>query len=254
MLPLERRQNIIKKISIKKSVRVVELSREFGVTEETIRRDLEKLEKEGALTRTYGGAVVITKTDNELPLSARLRENIEGKKLISEIVAGLIQDGDVVMLGSGSTSLKIAREINRKKNIKVITNSVGVLNEIIQNDDIKVICTGGVLSRDNLSFGGSTAIKNINSYYADKVVLSCRGISIPKGIMESNETEVGIKRTMIKSGNIIILAIDHTKFDTHAIVTLFGFLDIDIVVTDIKPSKEWISFFKSNNIECIYKI
>ena len=254
MLPLERRQSIIKQISINKSVKVVELSKEFGVTEETIRRDLEKLEKEGVLVRTYGGAVETTKTDEQLPLSARLRENIEGKKLISDIVAGLVQDGDVVMIGAGSTSLKIARQINKKKNIKVITNSVGVLTEIIQNDNIKVICTGGVLSRDSLSFVGATAMKNINSYYADKVILSCRGISIPKGIMESNETEVGIKRTMIKSGKIIILAVDHTKFNTHAIVTLFGFLEIDIVVTDVKPSKEWIRFFESNNIKCIYKI
>ncbi len=254
MLPLERRHNIIKQISINKSVRVVELSREFGVTEETIRRDLEKLEKEGVLVRTYGGAVHTKKPSGKLPLSARLRENIEGKKLIGKIISGLIHEGDTVMIGSGSTNQKIARQISTHKNIKIITNSVGTLSEVMQNNDIKIICTGGVLSVDNLSFTGSTAMENINSYYADKVILSCRGIDTIRGIMESNEGEVGIKRTMIKCGKTIILVVDHTKFDSYAIVTLFNFKDIDIVVTDIKPCDRWMRFFEDNDIRCIYEV
>lgn len=254
VLPLERRENIIEQVSMNRSVKVIKLSKEFGVSEETIRRDLEKLEQKGILKRTYGGAVLAKKANEELPLSSRLRENMESKGIIAQIISRLIQEGDVIMLGTGTTSLELARKISYFKNITVITNSLGVLSEIIQNNEIKVTCVGGNLVRKTLAFVGPTAIKNINSYYVDKVILSCKGIDMIKGVMESSETECDIKRAMVKAGKTVILAIDHSKFNSLSMVSLFSFSDIDIVVTDIQPSKEWTNFFETRGIECIFEL
>lgn len=254
VLPLERRQNIIKQISVNRSVKVTDLSKEFGVTEETIRRDLEKLEQEGKLMRTYGGAVSIKKVNEELPISIRLKENVEGKALIGQIVSGLIQEGDVIMMGTGTTNFEFARKISYYKDITVITNSLGVLSGFVQNNEIRVISVGGTLLRKALAFVGPVAVKNINSYYVDKVILSCKGIDMERGIMESSEIELDIKRAMIKAGKTVVLAIDHTKFNLCSMFSLFDFTDIDIVVTDIKPSKEWIEFFGKMNIECLFEV
>lgn len=254
MLPLERRRKIIEEVSVYRSVKVIDLSKEFGVTEETIRRDLEKLEQEGVLKRTYGGAVLIRRTNEELPLSARLRENAEGKKIIGQIIANLIEDGDVIMMGSGTTSLEFTRKISPFHNITVITNSLGVISEIVQNDGIRIISVGGTLVRETLAFVGPPAIQTINNYYTDKVVLSCKGIDMEKGVMESSEIEADIKRAMVKAGKIVILAVDHTKFSSLSMVKLFDFSNIDMIITDIKPSKKWISFFEEMNIKCLFEI
>lgn len=252
MLPLERRRRIIEEILAYKSVKVIDLSKEFGVTEETIRRDLEKLEQEGILMRTYGGAVLVKKTNEELPLSIRLRENIEGKKVMGEIISSLIEEGDVVMVGSGTTPLEFTRRLSLLNKITIITNSLGVISETVQNDDIGVLCVGGTLVRRIVAFVGPTAIQAINNHYVDKVILSCKAIDMEKGIMESSELEVDVKRAMVKAGKIIILAVDHTKFNHASMVKLFDFTAIDIVVTDLKPSKEWLKFFQQMNIKCFY--
>ncbi len=254
LLPLERRRKIIEELAVYKSVKVVDLSKEFGVTEETIRRDLEKLEQEGTLMRTYGGAVLTKRTSEELPLSTRLRANMQGKKIMGQIISNLIEDGDVIMMGTGTTSLEFARKISLFHNITVITNSLGVISEIVQNDGIRVISVGGTLIRKNLAFVGPPAMQTINNYYTDKVILSCKGIDIDKGIMESSEIEADIKRAMVKAGKTIILAVDHTKFSSLSMVKLFDFTDIDIVVTDVEPSKEWMTFFEKMNIKCFYQI
>ncbi len=254
MLPLERRQKIIELISINRSVKVIDLSKAFGVTEETIRRDLEKLEVEGVLMRTYGGAVSVKKASEELPLSIRLRDNMEGKRFIGQIMGALVQEGDVIMMGTGTTNLEFARKISLFHKITVITNSLGVISEIVQNDDIDVISVGGTLVRKALAFVGPSATRTIHGYYTDKIILSCKGIDMEKGIMESSETEAEIKRAMLMAGKTVILAVDHTKFNSRSMVTLFDFSHIDIVVTDVKPSEKWLDFFKEKNIKCLYEM
>ena len=254
MLPLERRQKIIEQISADKAVKVIDLSREFAVTEETIRRDLEKLEQKGILIRTYGGAVLMKRANEELPLSIRLRENMEGKRLIGQIISNLIQEGDVVMIGTGTTNIEFARKISHLHNITVITNSLGVVSEVVQNDAVTVISAGGTLIRKALAFVGPVANTTINCHYADKVIISCKAINTEKGIMESSELEVDIKRAMVKSGKEVILAVDHTKFDSWSMISLFDFRDIDIVVTDMKPSQKWIEFFNKMNVKCFYEL
>ena len=251
VLPLERRRKIVELVSANHSVKVIDLSKEFDVTEETIRRDLEKLEREKVLVRTYGGAVLTEKTSDDEPFSIRSRENIDRKKSIGQAISDIIQDGDVIMMDSSTTSLEVAKVIGDSKNITLITNSMGLAMEMVQYDKIQVICSGGTLRRRALSFIGPVTKQSIQNYYADKVILSCKGINMEKGIMESNEMESEVKNAMINTARTVILAVDHTKFDNLAMVRSFDFSKVDMVVTDAKPSKKWLKYFEKMEIECL---
>lgn len=252
MLPLERRRKIVEQISKDGSVKVIDLSKGFNVTEETIRRDLEKLEQEKILMRTYGGAVIVQRANEKEPFKARLNENLESKERIGQILGSVIRDGDVIMMDSGTTSLQVLQEIGRFKNLTIITNALGIISEMVQYDHINIIGIGGNLLRKPLAFGGPTTARIIASYYADKVILSCKGIDMEKGVMESNEIEADIKRAMVSASKMVVLAVDHTKFNNLSLIRIIEFSKVDIVVTDIKPSKEWMQYFKKMNIECLF--
>jgi len=252
MLPLERRRKIIEIINEERSVKVIELSKNFGVTEETIRRDLEKLEKEGILMRTYGGAVLVDTNQRDEPFSVRSQENLENKRTIGTLVNSLVKDGEIIMMDSSTTSLEVAKQIANTYHVTLVTNSMSLSMEMVQYDNVQVICAGGTLQRRSLSFVGPSARKTIDHYYADKVIFSCKGIDITKGVMESNELEAEIKKAMIDNAKTAILIIDHTKFGTLSMVRLYDFDKVDIVVTDKKPSNEWLAFFEEQEIQCIY--
>ena len=251
MLAVERKKRITAYIADQQSVRVIDLSHEFGVTEETIRRDLEKLEKEGVLIRTHGGATPVEKEFYDEPFSVRSRENIENKKRIGMTIKNLINDGEIIMMDSSTTSLEIAKCIGNSKNITMITNSMGLAMEMVQYDKVQMICIGGTLRRNALSLIGPSAKKSIKSYYADKVILSCKGMDIKRGVMESNELEAEIKKAMIDSAKTVILAVDHTKFNEFSIISLYDLSKVDIIVTDKEPSEEWIRTFEENDVEYI---
>ena len=251
MLPAERKREITAYITDYQSVRVTDLSEKFGVTEETIRRDLEKLETEGVLTRTYGGAIAAKKKYDDEPFSVRLRENIENKKKIGTAISDLINHGEIIMMDSSTTSLEIAKNIGNSKNITMVTNSMGLAMEMVKCDKIQMICIGGTLRRESLSLIGPSAKKGIKSYYADKLILSCKGIDIQRGVMESNELEAEIKKAMLEVAKTVILAVDHTKFNKCSIISLGDFSEIDIIVTNKEPSKEWIRVFENNHIQYI---
>lgn len=251
MLPIERKRKITEYITTQQSVRVVDLSREFGVTEETIRRDLEKLEREGVLSRTYGGAITTQKDMDDEPFSVRSRENIANKNKLGTAIMDLINDGDIVMMDSSTTSLEVAKKMGNSKNITIVTNSMGLAMEMVQHDKVQMICIGGTLRRNALSFIGPSAKKTIKNYYADKVILSCKGIDIKRGIMESNEMEAEIKKEMVDAAKTVILAIDHTKFNKCSIISLYDLSKVDIIVTDKEPAKKWVEFFKEKGVEYI---
>ena len=127
MLAIERRREIFARLNVNGKVIVTELAKEFDVTEETIRRDLDKLEKEGLASKTYGGAVTIQNSSVDLPYNVREVANVEEKKLIAEKFSELIQDGDRLMLDSSSTAHYIVKALKEKKNLTIITNSVKIL-------------------------------------------------------------------------------------------------------------------------------
>lgn len=254
MLALERQKRIIELVEQEESVKVVELSKLFDVTEETIRRDLEKIEKQGILKRTYGGAVIDhrqTKETDDTPFNTRVKENITGKQKIALAISHMLNEGEVIMLDPSTTCLEIAKNIEKGKRLTVITNSISILSELSSHEELNILSTGGTLRKRSLSLIGPTAKDNIKNYYADKAIISCRGATLDRGIMDTNELEIEIKKAMIECAKEIVLAIDSTKIEKNAMYKLTELKNVDYIVVDKKLPVEWEAFFSKNNIKQI---
>ena len=252
MLAIERRREILARLSVEGKVIVSELARDFEVTEETIRRDLERLDKEGLVSKTYGGAVSKHNTALDLPYNIREGVNVFQKQKISDEVAALVNDGERIMLDSSSTALYIVKKLKNKKNLTIITNSVKILIELADKPDWTVLSTGGLLKNGALSLTGSSAEKMISTYHVDTAICSCKGVDTAMGVTDSNEKDSLIKQAMFASAERRILALDSEKFDKKSFVRVCGFRDIDILVTDSTPPEKWISFCEDKKIELVY--
>lgn len=253
MLAIERRNKILAILQKESRVVVSDLSKAFHVTEETIRRDLEKLENDGFAKKSYGGAIINESLNVDLPFTVRKTTNVSGKQEIAETIAALIQDGDSIMIDASSTAVYIAKQLKNKKNLTIITNSIEILLELSEVTGWKVLSTGGVMKEGSLSLVGYQAEKMISSFHVDKTIISCKGLDIEKGITDSNEMEAHVKKLMLDSANIKILAADSTKFDKISFTKICELSEFDMIVTDVNPDQKWEHITNSLNIEIKYK-
>lgn len=253
MLAAERRNIILEKVYENKKVIVSELSRELEVSEETIRRDLEKLEEDGHVIKSYGGAVLNEHSSIEIPFNVRWKANPAGKQKIAELVCRQIEEGDHIFLDASTTAVFIAKHIKQKRRLTVITNSIENLLELSNVPDLEVISTGGTLKAGTMSLLGKKAGDSIGAYYADKVFFSCKGIDLTRGVMDGKDETAGVKQAMIESAGKVYLAVDSTKFNKSAFSRICSLSAVDAVITDKKPQEEWLEMFAKNGIECIYE-
>jgi len=235
MFAIERQQRILELLKDNGAVSVNKLSGEFGVAEETVRRDLEKLEKQEKLLRTHGGAVLIDDNKHEPSIEKRKKLNVEGKQSVAKAAAELVSPGDTIFLDASTTTYFIARELKKMHNITVITNSIQTITELSDAEGIKVIGTGGNVG-ENQSFVGSLAENSVReNYFADKVFFSSRGVTSDAGILDSNEQECAMKKCMMNNAQSKIYVGDRNKIGRIAFARLAAFRDIDYFVTEEIP-------------------
>ncbi len=252
MLAVERRNLILDKIQENGKVIVNELSKEFDVSEETIRRDLEKLSDEGHVIKSYGGAVINDKSSIDLPFNVRKKSNPQGKQKIAQLVKREISDDDHIILDASTTAVFIAKDIKEKKHLTVITNSIEILLELSDVQGWDIISTGGNLDAKSMALVGKKVNDHLRCYNADKVFFSCKGIAYDKGVTDSN-CEIGnIKQEMIASANKVYLVIDSSKFGQVAFSQICSITKINVIITDKKPTQQWLDTFEQLGIECIY--
>ena len=252
MLAIERRNTILARLSLEGKVIVSDLAREFDVTEETIRRDLEKLDREGLAKKTYGGAVANQNSNADLPYSVRKRSNVERKQYIAERIGDMIHDGDRIMLDASSTAIFVANIIKTRKNITLITNSVEILLELADKEGWNILSTGGALREGALSLVGASAEKMIRGFHVDLAVCSCKGIDLNMGITDSNERDSEIKQAIFAAADRKILAVDASKFDKISFVHVCDSGEVDTIVTDEQPAERWVEHLKEKQVELIY--
>lgn len=253
MLVAERRNLILEKIHADKRVIVSELSREYDVSEETIRRDLDRLEEDGHVIKSYGGAVINEKSSIDLPFNVRWKANPEGKQKIAELVSEEIEDGDHIMLDASTTAVFIAKNIKHKRHLTVITNAIEILLELADVQGWDIIVPGGLLKPNSMSLIGKKALDGIDSYHVDKVFFSCKGIDLKNGITDGNVETGGVKQSMIAAADKIYLAVDSSKFGRTAFSKICGLGSVDYIVTDKRPDGKWMETFRKEKTECIYK-
>jgi len=249
MLAIERRREIIERLNQDGRVIVSPLAIEFNVTEETIRRDIEKLESEGLATKTYGGAVATTQKNKDLPYTVRKQSNVALKQKIAKRVAEMIHEGDQIILDASSTSIFVARAIKKLEHLTLITNSVEILLELADKTGWTILSTGGSLREGAYSLSGSSAEKMIRDHHVDLAVCSAKGIDINMGITESNEKDAEMKKAIFAAANKRILALDSTKFDKISFIRVCDLRDIDVIVTDKDPSDAWKNEFENRKVQ-----
>jgi DeoR/GlpR family transcriptional regulator of sugar metabolism len=238
MLVAERHQKIIELVNERKSIRVTELSQIFSITEETIRRDLEKLESQKKLIRSHGGAVSIsTSSVSEVSYLEREVTNVKEKRQIALEAVRQVAEGDRIILDASTTAWYMAKELP-DIDITVLTNSLKVATELSTKKAITVISTGGILRPESLSSVGPLAESSLESYHVNKAFISCKGLHLERGMSEASEQQARIKELMVNSADTVYIMVDHSKFGVQAF-TRFSDLDsIDYVITDAQVDDE----------------
>ncbi len=253
MLAIQRLKEIEKILNEKGSVVISSLSRQFKVSEETIRRDLEKLEKTNVLKRVRGGAYLQSETDKQVPLEIREKIYLTEKQEIADKCIEFIEDGDTIMIDSSTTAVCVAQNIHKfQKKVTIITNSMKVVEEFQDSKWAKVICIGGGLRKRTKSFIGNQALSQLETLYANKVFVSCTAVNRKFGATDDSEREAEIRRKMISNSEKSFLIVDRTKFDNLESHLICGLEKINVIVTDQKLSNEWEDTLKKMKVEIIY--
>ncbi|MBQ0059230.1 MAG: DeoR/GlpR transcriptional regulator [Lachnospiraceae bacterium] len=234
------RKAMIKDILLeKKSVIVSDLAKRFDVTEETIRRDLQQLENEGFLTRTYGGAFIQEGAINDVDLALREAVSIDKKEAIAEVCASLIHHGDTIFLDASTTASFVARAIKNMR-VTVLTNSLMVVDQLKDHDSVRLICLGGVYSPRTKAFNGRSTILGLNDYYVDKAFISCRYVSLSHGITDSNEDIAMVRQTVLNQAHEIFLIADSSKFNKTSFMHLCDLKDLNGgIISDFDFTPDW---------------
>lgn len=253
MLAIQRLKAIERKLNEKGSVIISSLSKEFNVSEETIRRDLEKLSKTNGLKRVRGGAYLQSSSDKQVPVEIREKIYLEEKQEIANKCMDFIEDGDTLMIDSSTTAICVAQNINKlEKKVAVITNSIKVVEAFQDSKWVRVICVGGGLRKRTKSFIGNQAINQLEKLYANKAFVSCTAVHRKFGLTDDSERESEIRKKMIENSEKVYLIADRTKFDNLESHLICKLDDIDTIVTDQKLSKEWEEDLKEIDVKVVY--
>ncbi|WP_100404371.1 DeoR/GlpR family DNA-binding transcription regulator [Bacillus solitudinis] len=239
MLMEERYKKIIDLVNEHGSMRVTQLSQICEVTEETIRRDLAKLESDEKIVRSHGGAVSIQDKHHEIPYDKREVINAEEKKSIAAEAVRLVLPGDRIYLDASTTAWYMAAIIPNIV-VTVLTNSIKVALELSEKDRIEVIVIGGTLSQHTLSFIGPLSERSLESYFVDKAFISCKGIDMKRGLSDSNELQARLKQKIMALSDKVYLLADSSKFGVHAFTRVSEIKAVHALITDKTTTKELI--------------
>ncbi|BAS26408.1 DeoR/GlpR family DNA-binding transcription regulator [Limnochorda pilosa] len=231
-LAVERRAEILRRLEAQGTVRVTDLSAEFAVTEETVRRDLDELEKEGLLQRIYGGAVSPKGLSYEPPVTRREARNRPQKQAIAQAAATRVTDGETILLDASTTALYVARALKARRRLTVLTNSLLILSELASNPDFTVMSTGGTLRQASYSFVGPQAQRLVGEFHMDRVFISGKGLTVEHGLTDSNELEVELKRAMVQAANEVVGIVDSSKIGYTGFATIIPVQRLDVLITD----------------------
>lgn len=248
MLAIDRMRAIAEVVRVQSSVRAVELARQFQVSGETIRRDLELLEREGLVRRVYGGAVDV----HQVPVTQykeRVIHRIHEKEAIGRLASTLVEDGDTLLLDVGTTINTFSQYLLEKRNLTVITPSLIVAAALRSGNVGRVLVTGGELQADEPYLTGSLAESALQKYYVDRAFISVGGISPEVGLTDFDENEVRLRQTMMQRAKQVIVLADSSKLGVRAF-TVIGRLDeMDILVTDDEITPEMRGRIEDQGVE-----
>jgi DeoR/GlpR family transcriptional regulator of sugar metabolism len=249
----ERQQLILEIIKRAKKVNVTDLSQRFGISEVTIRRDLQELAATGQLLRTHRGALAARPAPPEPPVVARMNLEHDFKEHIGSLASELVSDGESIFISSGSTTQHLANKLSSKKNLTVITNSISIAQVLsTTNEEITVVVIGGVLRKAELSLLGHIAELSLHEIRYDKIFMGMQAISIAEGLTTDHLPEVTTTRHVINGGQELIVLADHTKLGKNAAAFIAPIEVMHTLITDEQADPEFLHELQSLGVRVIF--
>ena len=253
-IPAERQQKIMEYIELHTSAQIRELAVAFRVSEATVRRDLDDLDRQGLIRRTHGGAMKMARsTSFEHMYAEKIGLMAEEKQRIAKYAASLVHDGDTVMVDSGTTSYFIAQALSRHENLTVITNDLCIAYQTPLHPSSTLVVTGGYRRTGRQELVGTVAENFIRETHVDIAFIGADGVDFDAGVTNANYAEVGIKRLMIASAQRSVVAADHTKFGRVALARICDLSECGLLLTDSALEEDTLARLKKLglNVECV---
>jgi len=249
----ERKIKIIEKLKNESKVFVNSLVKEFGVSDTTIRRDLDDLSYNKLIVRTHGGAIINKNynLDLELEIDDRKSIHLEEKKKIAETAVNFVNNGDSILLGGGTTTLELTRLLNKFKNLKVITNSLEASFELSKINNIELIITGGKFSVKSSILTGTSVINYLDNINVDKLFFSTSGVDIKKGLTNPLSIDAEILSKMIEVSTEKYLLADSSKFGQVFFKKIKPIISVNKIITDDKIDSKTVDNIKDLGIDIL---
>jgi DeoR/GlpR family transcriptional regulator of sugar metabolism len=247
----DRRKRILEQLSEKGSVRVAELSALFQVSEVTIRSDLETLDRQGRLVRDRGGAIARVLTLDSVVFEKRAQESLDQKRRIALAAAGLVADGDRIMMDAGSTLMQMAKSIHDVNGVTVITNALNIAVHLMSATTSHVILTGGSLSRETISTVGVIAERDIDEFRVEKLFMSTHALNAADGLLDNSAEVARVKLTMIGASRKVILLADSAKWGRPGFARVAPLSAVHTMISDTGLSPEARHEIREHGIDLV---
>jgi DeoR family transcriptional regulator of aga operon len=251
LLVEERRRLIVELVAEHGRVTVEELAERFGISAVTIRGDLEALARAGTVKRSHGGALPVSTSQHDTPLPIKETRRLPEKRRIGEAAARLINDGETVILDSGSTTVEIARQIRQRKwqSLTVITNALNIALELSGLPSVRVMMLGGLLRQTSYSLAGPDAEQALSRLSADRLFLGVDGLDPAIGITTPDPQEASLNSLMIGVSREIVAVLDASKLGQRSLSVIAPIKSLDLVITDTSAAKSYVDALRKQGVE-----
>lgn len=248
---LDRRNKIISLLEDSGKVKVDELSERFDVSSVTIRNDLDYLEDHKIAFRIYGGAIPYDKVGQETHLNQKKKKNINQKKQIGRAAAEFVDDGDSIILDSGTTTCQVASNLRNKKDLTILTNAINIALELADIENFSIMLTGGTLREQSYALVGPDAERIMKTYSFDRLFLGVDGVDLDAGLTTPTASEGNLKRLMVEQASEVTVVTDSSKCDRRKLTRICQIDEIDRFVTDQDIPEAYVNYLESNTVEIV---
>lgn len=250
MLPVERRLKILERVAEQEAIQASDLAQAFGVSEMTVRRDIHRLERDGFLRQTYGGATVHLTRSLELAFNARALQHAREKRLIGMDAAALVADARVVFVGIGTTAEQFARFIHAREDITVVTASLPIAS-LLGTRPLHVVVLGGSIRRNELSCNGPVAQQTLQRYHIEVAVVGAAGVSAAHGLTDLNDDETEINRIAIERARKVVVIADGSKLGQVTATAVAPMRRVATLVTDASAPRDELDAIEALGVHVV---
>jgi len=243
----ERMYEIVKLLDVNEKLLIPSLCEKFGVSPATIRSDLRALEQKNLLKRTHGGAIPARNAAFELATRAKEVKHIDEKRRIAAHAATMVQNGDTIIIDTGTTTMELAKLLTEKTDIKVVTNDIKIALFLEEQTNFEIFMLGGMIRRDYHCVMGDTAIRQIRNLNVDKAFIGANALSLEKGFSTPSLELANVKKTMVSAASTTIFLMDSQKLDRVSFAQIIPTNQAHTLITDIGAEESFINRAKAEN-------